>query len=350
MQIHCKYTGVKGFVKLYQYGLKWRYMITNKAKRKAQALSFWNKYGLKAAIDAFGVKERTLYLWKHQLKEGGGKIESLNEKSRRPKNVRKRSWPAVIKNEIKRLREEHPNLGPDKIAALLARSSSLNGICLPKARTVARIIADTPDKMRMFPIKVRHNGQIVKRNRAKKARKPKYFQALYVGHCGAFDTVEKFINGCRRYVLTFTDLYSRFSFALATNSHASQAARDFFTIVKKVFPCKLENILTDNGSEFMKHFDQELRRLCQTHWHTYPKTPKANAHEERFNRTIQEEFIDYHESELLNPAAFNDKLIDYLIWFNGERPHWSLGLKSPIQFLTEQNPNLCKMYWHDTAP
>ena len=55
----------------------------------------------------------------------------------------------------------------------------------------------------------------------------------------------------------------------------------------------------------MKHFDEELRRLCQTHWHTYPKTPKMNAHVERFNRTLQEEFLDYHEDLLLEPDDLN---------------------------------------------
>jgi hypothetical protein len=75
-----------------------------------------------------------------------------------------------------------------------------------------------------------------------------------------------------------------------------------------------------------------------------------NAHDERFNRTIQEEFVDYHEPELLNPDLFNQKLIEYLLWYNGERPHWSLGLKSPIQFLIQENPEECKMWWRDTTP
>lgn len=30
-----------------------------------------------------------------------------------------------------------------------------------------------------------------------------------------------------------------------------------------------------------------------------------NAHAERFNRTIQEEFVDYHASLLLDTEAFN---------------------------------------------
>lgn len=286
---------------------------------------------------------------KKQLREGGGQIEALNEKSKRPHCFRKREWPQVVRQEIKRLRAEHPNIGPDKIAKLLEPFGIQQNLPCPKARTVARIIADAPDKMRVFPVKVYHNGRTALRKRAKKARKPKYFTADHPGHCGAFDTIERFIHGCRRYVLTFTDVYSRFSFALATTSHASLAAKEFFTVIRQVFPYSLDYVLTDNGSEFMKHFDAEIRRLHQVHWHTYPKQPKMNPHEERFNRTIQEEFVDYHEPELLEPAVFNEKLIDYLTWYNTERPHWSLDLKSPIQFLIETNPQLCKMYWRDTS-
>ena len=41
---------------------------------------------------------------------------------------------------------------------------------------------------------------------------------------------------------------------------------------------------------------------------TYPRSPKMNAHNERFNRTIQEQFIDYntkisHHSLLIKTSA-----------------------------------------------
>jgi transposase InsO family protein len=55
----------------------------------------------------------------------------------------------------------------------------------------------------------------------------------------------------------------------------------------------------------MKHFSEELKRLHLTHYHTYPKTPKMNAHCERFNRTVQEEFADFHTQDLLTPVVFN---------------------------------------------
>ncbi len=41
-----------------------------------------------------------------------------------------------------------------------------------------------------------------------------------------------------------------------------------------------------------------------------------NAHVERFNRTIQEDWIDWHLQELLEPDIFNHSLMDYLIWHN----------------------------------
>jgi len=84
------------------------------------------------------------------------------------------------------------------------------------------------------------------------------------------------------------------------------------------------------GSEFMKDFNAELQKQQIHHWHTYPKTPKMNAHCERFNRTIQEEFVNFYLDDLFgNLSQFNDKLIDYLLWFNGERPHFALNIHPP---------------------
>lgn len=349
MQIQRIGYGIRGFGRITGYAIRWTRMVTTKAKHKARVLAFWGTYGLYATIDAFKISRRTLYLWKTQQQAGQGKLESLNEQSKRPKKVRTRAWSGAVIAAIKTQRAVHPNLGPDKIAVLLHRDPALKGLALPQARTVARIIADAPDKMRIFPVKVRHNGKVVQRKKAKKTRKPKGFKAAYAGHCGAFDTVEKIIQGCRRYVITFTDLHSRFSWAYGTTSHASAAAQEFFSLVTRIFPFPLTYVLTDNGSEFMKHFDAKLRRLHRVHWHTYPRTPKMNAHDERFNRTIQEEFVNYHEPELQhNLVRFNELLTDHLLWHNGERPHWSLQLKSPIQFLTEQHPELCNMWWRDT--
>ena len=349
MQIHSFSYRLWGFARLADYAIGWEDMVSEKGRHKARVLSFWARHGVEATEEAFGVKRRTLYYWREQVVKGGGKLEALNEKSKAPYRRRKRIWPQQIISEIRRLRTEHPNLSKEKVYLFLRPFCDTHHLRCPKPTTIGRIVSEAPDKMRTVPMKVRPNGQRVQRKNPHKPRKPKGFVASAPGHCGAFDTVEYFLDGLRRYVITFTDLNSRFSFAWATKSHGSEAAKEFFNIVTEVFPYPLECVLTDNGSEFMKHFDEELRRLHYTHWHTYPKTPKMNAHVERFNRTIQEEFVDYHEDLLLDPQAFNRELIPWLLWYNGERPHWGLNLKSPIQFLMEQNPKECKMWWPNTV-
>ncbi|OHA14250.1 MAG: hypothetical protein A2909_00330, partial [Candidatus Tagabacteria bacterium RIFCSPLOWO2_01_FULL_39_11] len=260
-------------------------MITQKALHRARVLAFQEKHGIEATLEAFNIKRRTLFLWKKKQREAGGKIEGLNDKSRAPRRKRKRIWSQDIIAEIKRLRWNHPNLSKEKLYAELKEFCDKNSLVCPKPRTIGRLIIDLGG-LRIFPQKISHFGRIKPFKRQKALRKPKDFKAKYPGHCIALDTIEKIIDGKRRYVITFEDLFTRFGFALETTSHASLAAAEFFNLCCKVFPFSFAFmfVLTDNGSEFKKHFSEELKNLHLTYYHTYPKTPKMNAHLERFNR------------------------------------------------------------------
>lgn len=110
---------VKGFYHIAKYAKRYLDMITTKALDKAKILSFWKKHGLGATLDAFPVKRRTLFLWKQKLQQANGKIEALNESSKRPKRLRQRSWPKIIIDEIRNLRTKYPNLSKEKIYILL---------------------------------------------------------------------------------------------------------------------------------------------------------------------------------------------------------------------------------------
>lgn len=338
--IHCRYAGVRGFVTVLKDGVVWR-MLTQKAKDKARILAFWEKHGLEATTDAFPVKRSTLFAWKKQLKTGQGKLVSLNEKKRTPQHTRKRDWPFEVRRQIKQIRHDplHPNLGANKIYPLLLEFCKERAFPCPKPITIERLIADDPEKMRIFPQKISpHNGAIKKANHQNVLRKPKGLKPEYPGHLVALDTIEKFVDGTRRYVITFEDIYTRFAFAWATKSHASKAAEEFFGICRKVFPGSFNflYVLTDNGSEFKKHFVEKLKELHLTHYHTYPRAPRMNAHVERFNRTIQEDWIDWHLWELKDPDTFNRSLMDYLIFYNTKRVHCAFRNKlSPAQFMLQ---------------
>jgi len=352
MHIFSKFRGTKGFISTWERVIRFRYMITEEAKQRTRILAFWEKYGAEAVEEAFGTKRRTLFDWQRRLKEGGGKLESLSSLSKAPKQKRKRIWNELIISEIKRLRWTHPNLGKEKLYPELKEFCDLCNLKCPKPRTIGRLIVDLGG-LRLFPQKLSHFGKTVKVNRRKVMRKPKDFVALYPGHCVAFDTIEKIVDGCRRYIITFEDLYTRFSFAWSATSHASLAAEEFFNICKQIFPFSFDFVLTDNGSEFKKHFDEKVRGLHMTHYHTYPRTPKMNAHCERFNRTIQEEFVDYHMPLLKTPDDFNKVLMEYLFWFNTKRVHCAFGNKlSPVQFMlslpVNSLPEKCRSGWPRT--
>ena len=194
-----------------------------------------------------------MYYWRSKLK-AGGKV-ALNGKSRTPIVKRKRQWDVAIIDEIRYLRQTYPNLGKDKLHPLLKGFCTKHRLPHPSISSIGRIISDDKDKMRVFPVKINHYGKRKKINRVKVIRKPKDFKADYPGHCVALDTIEKRIQGSKRYILTFVDLYTRFTFAYATDKHTTAQASQFLTNVKLLFPYKMKHVLTDNGSEFKKEFD-----------------------------------------------------------------------------------------------
>jgi len=336
---HSSYKNVKGFLTVYHDALRYAYMITQQAKQRMRTLAFWQKHGLPATQDAFKVKRRTLFNWQQRLQAGHGQLEALNPKSRAPLQRRRRLWPPAVLDEIKRLRIDHPNLGKEKLHPELISFCTPRNLKCPQAKTIGRLIKDLGG-LRTFPQRVSHFGKVKAVKRTPVLRKPKGLKALYPGHLVALDTIEEHVWGLRRYVLTFEDIYSRFSFAWATTSHASKAAAEFFEYCLKVFPVPLQFVLTDNGSEFKKHFSEALKQLYLTHYRTYPKTPKMNAHLERFNRTLQEEFLNFKKDQLRDPDVFNGNLMDYLVWYNTRRVHYAFNNKlSPLQFLNSLTPN-----------
>ena len=98
-------------------------------------------------------------------------------------------WPNTIK-EIRRLRTEHPNLGKEKLYLFLLLFCGDRQLRCPKVRTIGRLIADCPDKMRIVPMRIDRNGK-KRPKKAHKDRKPKGFVANAPGHCGSLDTIER---------------------------------------------------------------------------------------------------------------------------------------------------------------
>jgi transposase InsO family protein len=347
MQIHSKLTGTKGFVAGWEEAVRFRDMITREAKERARILTFFEAHGFRAARDAFKVSKATLYRWQAALDEGNGKLEALNPGSTAPKTRRRRTIPEPVEQLILTERKWE-KIGKEKLARLLRD----DGIADLSASTVGRMLGDLKRKGKLpAPVQLSVSGKTGNLiERKPRIPRKKLRSAGWEGGLVKADTVIRFTNGIKRYILTALDLDSEFAFAYAYTSHASKATADFMAIFKSVAPLSLEAVQTDNGSEFLLHFDAYLDRQGILHFHAYPRTPKMQAEIERFNRTLSEAFIASRRHLLAyDLPAFNRALMDWLLWYNTRRPHWSIGLISPLRYIVNKLPaQKSQMCWTST--
>jgi len=322
--------------------------ISVTAAHRLRALNFWARHGLAAAMDAFEVSRRTLFGWKKSYRDAKGDTAALDNRSRAPRRRRKRqTWDEGVLEQLIALRAQHPALGLEKLHIFLADWCEPRALACPSVSTLRRVAKTQP---RLLPVKRKLPAST--RMKPQGQRKPKGYAPKAPGQCVGVDTIEihgsGLYSGMRRYVVTFKDMHSRFALGAALPSKHARHTAKLWRIARACYPFKPERVLSDNGSEFKAEFTKIVLDDGAVRWLTYPKCPKMNAHAERFNRTLQEEFIEFHKELLFEDInAFNDKLLDYLIWFNESRPHYALGLRSPMQFLAEEHQ--CNMYWRDTA-
>ena len=336
---------IKGFYRVANYAIK-ADMIDNKAETKLKVLAFWDKHGLEAAVDYSQKSRRTLYHWKKQYSQSG--LNGLIAKSTAPRRRRKRCWSPLIIQQIRYWRTELPNLGKEQLHVLLKPWCAERHLACPSESTIGRLIQDAPDKMRVSPPLLTPKGKAKVYKRSQVLRRPKGYKAHRVGECVGLDAIERRMGNMKRYILTYIDEVSDYAIAMAVPRLNSRAAKVFFETCFKLTPFTIEQVITDNGSEFKGEFDALLTDAQITHLWTYPSTPKMNAVCERFNRTLQETFVDYNESLLFTDLEhFNQKLADWLVKYNSVRPHKGLGLKTPVQYIIDNKPE-CNMWWTHT--
>ena len=90
---------------------------------------------------------------------------------------------------------------------------------------------------------------------------------------------------------------------------------------------------TDNGLEFLGDFEEYLEKRKLLHVFIYPRCCKVNGVVERYQRSLQEDFLDNNLEFVYDPKLLNDKLMEFLLFYDTERVHKSIGLKTPVDYL-----------------
>lgn len=305
------------------------------AQERIRIIAFYDQYGEKTTKEAFSVGRKTIWVWKKRLKDNRNALFSLIPNATTPKTKRVMMTHPKVVAHIKLLRQKHVRLGKEKIKPLVDAYCSKEGLPAIQESTIGKVI-----KRNNFFFhksgKIYHNPNAKwarnkvkrkKRDRVKKPPKPTSFGYIEM------DTVIKFVDGVRAYFLTAIDVKLKFAFSLPYGKLASSTTVDFFKKLQLVYPGKITTVQTDNGLEFLGDFEEYLKQQHIRHCFIYPRCCKINGTIERFNRTLQEEFIDENLHVFHDHKLFSSKLIEYLLFYNTQRVHKSLGLKTPLGYL-----------------
>lgn len=295
------------------------------AQFKLHAIEFCDKHGVKATLDAFNIKRSTFFYWKKRYKDSGKKLISLVPQSTRPKSVRKMEvdWRLIV--FIKKIREKYGNTGARIIKPFLDEYALEMGIPSIGRTTIEKVIR----RYKLTFETRRKPKRKTKYARLRTRKSPKVKEPGYI----EVDTIEIRLLGKKYYFISIIDIFTRYAVVELIKRQASTYTKEALIRFQQKYHYQVHTIQTDNGSEFLKLFHQYLEDQQLKHVFIYPNSPKLNGVVERFNRTVQEEFINRSNDFGVDNQRFQRKLIKYLSWYNTKRPHSSLGYQSPMQFM-----------------
>lgn len=145
------------------------------------------------------------------------------------------------------------------------------------------------------------------------------------------DTIHKMKNQTQLlYVYTLIDIESRWVHAMAADHISTWRSLHFVRLAQERFPVSFEMIQSDHGSEFSSWFTEHVQKQGTLHRHSRKRRPTDNGHVERFNRTLQEECLNRIPTTL---KAYRKAIPSYLHFYNTERPHLSLNMKTPQEMM-----------------
>lgn len=136
----------------------------------------------------------------------------------------------------------------------------------------------------------------------------------------------------KKYYIVFAVAHTgKLAYARSYTTHSSFAVKDFLSRLEYLLGARPEIILTDNGSEFQKHFEQACQEKHIKRYYSRVRTPKDNPEVERMIKTYLEEWlVDGKWSPSL--YGMNKYITDFLITYNSIRPHEKLNYLTPLAY------------------
>jgi transposase InsO family protein len=300
------------------------------AQYRLHVLEHFYRYGFASTHDAFRVTHTTLYRWKRTYEIYGRNVGKLVPCSTAPHHVRSMHTDWRLVEFVKTMRQEYGNVGKHIIKPFLDAYARSLGVHTISLSTIGKIIS-----RRHFTFEA--HIRVKRRLKFTKLRTRKSPRVTHPGFV-QMDSIVVYVNQERYLFMSVMDIFTKYALVVLVPCLSSFQAREVFCRFARENPTTIHTVQTDNGSEFLAGFHTYLESVGIRHQFIYPHMPKVNSFIERFNRTIQEEFILRNDEIYYDLAAFQEKLVHYLEWYNTKRPHAALSYMAPTSFIQSLNP------------
>jgi transposase InsO family protein len=269
-----------------------------------------------------GVTRQTVHTWLRRYASQG--IAGLVDRTSKPESCPHQMTP-VVEARIVEMRRARPTWGPRTIRTHLAREGT----------------APLPGRSSIYRALVRH--RLLDPTPRKRARSDyKRWERSKSMELWQMDIVGRFYltDGTEVKVVTGVDDHSRYCVCARIVARATaKPVCDALTFALKQHGAPNE-ILTDNGKVFTARFGQGpgpvlFDRICHNsginHRLTAPYAPTTTGKVERFHRTYREEFLVDHDRKYDTIEGAQMALDAWVVKYNTERPHQSLGDRPPAE-------------------
>jgi len=301
--------------------------LSKEARKRLEWFIWYNTHNKNSSLTArhFGISRQCFHEWKKRF--DGINLRTLESHSCAPQHVRQKEVTPEEEGRIITLRKQHIRWGKVKLAVVYKTTYG-------KAISSWKVQYTIKKHHLYFHPKKNAQTQAKRRRSKEKKRITALHKKPVPGYLIALDTIVLWINGQKRYIFTVVDTVSKIAFARMYTTKSSRNAADFLNRFVYLLDYEVWNAGHDNGSEFHKDFQKAIEKLQLGDWWSRVHTPKDNPFNERFNRTLQDEFIALgHRTD--DTDRFNKELTDWLIEYTFVRPHQSLGYLTPWQYYSK---------------
>ena len=282
------------------------------------------------ALEAIQTPRATLRRWQKLYRERG--VAGLENRSRRPHQVRPRQWTRKLRRLVLRLRRDNPTWGKDKIHKVLERDAKVK----TSASTVGRILHQAMhQEKRIRPAAFYTRGRV-------KPKKPRPFKghaqrwkagtkAKKPGEMVQLDTMTVHFPGFTVKHFNAVCPITGLVIARAGTRATAASAERFLDYLCRKAPFPIVSLQVDGGSEFMGKFEEACRDRGIALHVLPPRSPKLNGCVERANGTFRGDFYNTYTG-MLSIEAVNQELAAFVEHYNHYRPHAGIDLQTPMAY------------------